>query len=492
MKKTALVRVLHILMPILVSLLLGPIFAQAAETSVCDVSGIWNATWGEMYLFQSGSGVTGNYTWDDGRLEGSLSGSTFTGRWFEAPSYSEPRDAGDVEFTFSENCTSFSGKWRYGSSGNWSEDWSGTKLQGEEEWDKIEELIDEGLDPLCEVEGEGDLLGHIVSHSGDVKIIRKGEDITDTFAFVETLDPSGEPLKMLPIFQGDTIITGDSGSFVEIRYYNYDIRSGWQKTMKFYHWDKYGNPMTPSVFEVHHKEEDLRAYYNSLSKTDQYGYMMALRRNSDTMILGAYTQVCSGDYLEKSDKRKGIGYVLTRGTLWLLGNPQPGLRRSPDRVSIRRNPLPGTAADGIIGFRGTEIIVEVDPQMDSISYFVNEGAITVTSPATGETWNVSEGEMLVNDEGQEAIGQLGQQKWLDLVEQIGHDDNTEDELTQQLAEQGIYLTPPEERELLRTEYILAVIIASILIVVAVAGVASRRRKAQGALEKGKDESEDSK
>jgi hypothetical protein len=54
--------------------------------------------------------------------------------------------------------------------------------------------------------------------------------------------------------------------------------------------------------------------------------------------------------------------------------------------------------------------------------------------------------MFVNNEGQIDIQPLSQQKWLNLVEQIGLDDNTEDELAHQLAEQGIYVASPEERE----------------------------------------------
>ena len=79
-----------------------------------------------MSFSQSGSSVTANYTWDEGRVEGSLSGLVFSGKWLEAPSYAEPDDAGDIEFSFSADCRSFTGRWRYGSSGSWSGDWSGT------------------------------------------------------------------------------------------------------------------------------------------------------------------------------------------------------------------------------------------------------------------------------------------------------------------------------------------------------------------------------
>jgi hypothetical protein len=345
-----------------------------------------------MHLFQSGSSLSGNYSWDDGKLEGSLSGSNFKGKWTEAPSYSEPRDAGDVEFIFSEDCASFSGKWRYGSNGTWSEDWSGTKLQEEEEFDRIEEIFEEEeLKPLCDVEGEGELLGHIVSHTGDVKVIRNGEDITDEFAFVETVYSSGDRLKMLPILQGDTIITGDYQSNVKILYYNHDIRSGWDRTMKLYSYDKYGNPMTPFEYEVPHTAEDFLTYYGSLSEKDQQRYMSALYNNQELyMGLGLDTHFCPGDYLEKDDKRKGIAYWIEKGIVWWFG--KGGLHRTHSNTRIYRSPLPGTTTNGIIGFRGTEIIVKVESQIDSASIFVNEGAITFTSASSGETWDVSEGE----------------------------------------------------------------------------------------------------
>lgn len=82
------------------------------EEKAIDVSGKWDTTWGEMILNQSGENVTGTYTWDDGKIVGVLNGNVMTGTWSEKPSYSPPKDAGVVEFTFSPN--SFTGKWAYG------------------------------------------------------------------------------------------------------------------------------------------------------------------------------------------------------------------------------------------------------------------------------------------------------------------------------------------------------------------------------------------
>jgi len=92
----------------------------------CTFNGVWSTNWGEMTLTQTGAIVTGTYTHDKGKITGTVSGNTLTGKWSEAPSYSEPNDAGDVELQISGDCKSFSsGKWRYGSSGSWDGDWTG-------------------------------------------------------------------------------------------------------------------------------------------------------------------------------------------------------------------------------------------------------------------------------------------------------------------------------------------------------------------------------
>ncbi|MCX6669511.1 MAG: hypothetical protein NTV25_06875 [Methanothrix sp.] len=80
-----------------------------------------------MELQQSGITVTGTYTWDQGRIQGSVFGNRLVGTWSESPSYSPTADAGDFEFTLSDDCNSFSGRWRYGSSGEWRTDWPGTR-----------------------------------------------------------------------------------------------------------------------------------------------------------------------------------------------------------------------------------------------------------------------------------------------------------------------------------------------------------------------------
>jgi hypothetical protein len=96
------------------------------------VVGYWTGDWGEMVL-RAGSSpleVIGVYAHDDGTVKGTYDPATktFTGWWCEAPSRAPTSDAGDVEFRFSGSTSqglsdTLDGKWRYASSGAFSDDW---------------------------------------------------------------------------------------------------------------------------------------------------------------------------------------------------------------------------------------------------------------------------------------------------------------------------------------------------------------------------------
>ncbi len=93
----------------------------------CSWSGVWETNFHQMVLRQSGDTVTGNYSWDNGKILAKVSGNMLKGTWSESPSYMAPNDAGDFEFTLAQDCKSFSGNWRYGYEGEWSGGWSGTR-----------------------------------------------------------------------------------------------------------------------------------------------------------------------------------------------------------------------------------------------------------------------------------------------------------------------------------------------------------------------------
>jgi hypothetical protein len=93
-------------------------------------AGKWDTEqWGEMTLQQNGSKVTGEYEWDGGKITGTVSGNMLKGTWSEAPTYQPENDAGDFEFTISSDGNSFSGRWRYGYSGDWDGDWDGERIR---------------------------------------------------------------------------------------------------------------------------------------------------------------------------------------------------------------------------------------------------------------------------------------------------------------------------------------------------------------------------
>ncbi|KPK45726.1 MAG: hypothetical protein AMJ77_06920 [Dehalococcoidia bacterium SM23_28_2] len=90
-------------------------------------TGVWDTNWGNMELTQSDSSVTGTYVYDEGQIQGTVQGNKLIGTWSESPSYAPPDDAGEFEFTMSPDGNSFLGRWRYDSSGDWSE-WSATRI----------------------------------------------------------------------------------------------------------------------------------------------------------------------------------------------------------------------------------------------------------------------------------------------------------------------------------------------------------------------------
>lgn len=119
---------LHFIVVLILALCLGtglsPVQAAATDLGTYSWAGEWTTSWGDMTLTQTGSKVTGTYTYDQGKISGTVSGNILTGTWSEAPSYAPPHDAGEVEFVMSEDGKSFTGKWRYGSEGDWG-NWDG-------------------------------------------------------------------------------------------------------------------------------------------------------------------------------------------------------------------------------------------------------------------------------------------------------------------------------------------------------------------------------
>lgn len=94
----------------------------------CAWAGIWETSFGLLDLQEKDDVVEGVYTTDWGVVRGEAEGDRLTGKWFDAPTRSEPSDAGDFEFMLSEDCQNFSGNWSYGSTDGWSGEWTGKRV----------------------------------------------------------------------------------------------------------------------------------------------------------------------------------------------------------------------------------------------------------------------------------------------------------------------------------------------------------------------------
>jgi MscS family membrane protein len=111
---------------ILVFMCMSAVLAQN-----CNWAGTWNTGWtGQsnsqnvaMMLQQSGDVVTGTYDYDEGRMEGTVSGNVLTGTWTQSAT------SGTIQLQLADDCNSFDGSWCFGSSGGWEGNWVGARVR---------------------------------------------------------------------------------------------------------------------------------------------------------------------------------------------------------------------------------------------------------------------------------------------------------------------------------------------------------------------------
>ena len=125
-----LVRWLVSVTAIAAGLLLFPLGSSGRGVAELTWGGTWSTNFNSMTVTQTGSSVQGKYAWDDGHLTGTVSGSTLTGRWDEAPTRAGPNDAGPYVLTLSADGKSFTGKWRHDGDADWAGNWTGTCVSG--------------------------------------------------------------------------------------------------------------------------------------------------------------------------------------------------------------------------------------------------------------------------------------------------------------------------------------------------------------------------
>ena len=82
-------------------------------------TGVFSSNFNDMRFRQDGKKVTGTYDYRNGRIEGTLSGHTLSGRW------TQDNAKGRFVFEFNEDFTAFTGKWSYNDNEPTSTGWDG-------------------------------------------------------------------------------------------------------------------------------------------------------------------------------------------------------------------------------------------------------------------------------------------------------------------------------------------------------------------------------
>lgn len=97
--------------------------AQSTPTqqSYLQIAGKYSTGFGDMVLRQNGASVSGEYTYNDGLIEGTLSGNILTGTWKETSS------SGTIRFVFKSDGSGFTGKWAPGDNEP-SSGWDGQRI----------------------------------------------------------------------------------------------------------------------------------------------------------------------------------------------------------------------------------------------------------------------------------------------------------------------------------------------------------------------------
>jgi hypothetical protein len=99
-----------------------------AKVMGCDWNGRWKTNYAGLTLSHVGSQVTGTYGLMGESMKGTVSGNTFTGTWKNPSNSATSTNTGDIELTMANDCNSFTGRWRFGSEGDWDGIWKGTRI----------------------------------------------------------------------------------------------------------------------------------------------------------------------------------------------------------------------------------------------------------------------------------------------------------------------------------------------------------------------------
>jgi hypothetical protein len=86
-------------------------------------TGVYSTDFNELTLTQTGDRIAGTYKYQNGRVEGTIIGNTFTGWWYQ------DNGKGRLEFVFNADFSAFEGKWGYNDATPTGK-WNGKRVGG--------------------------------------------------------------------------------------------------------------------------------------------------------------------------------------------------------------------------------------------------------------------------------------------------------------------------------------------------------------------------
>ena len=135
-----------------------------------SVSGVFNSDFHELTIIQNGNQVTGTYKYRGGRIEGTVSGRTITGWWYQ------DNGKGKMVFEFNSEFTEFTGKWGNNDAVP-SGKWNGTRIGGQ---------VVSGLTTVGHTNESSNLVlinGIYNSDFNELTIIQNGNQVTGTYKY---------------------------------------------------------------------------------------------------------------------------------------------------------------------------------------------------------------------------------------------------------------------------------------------------------------------
>lgn len=94
-----------------------------AQQNAAAWAGVWRTNWGDMVLSVSGNQVTGTYSFENGRISGTVSGNVLEGTWAQD---NRPQ-GGSFRWEISRDGRSWSGQWNYAGDAAWQGTWTGSR-----------------------------------------------------------------------------------------------------------------------------------------------------------------------------------------------------------------------------------------------------------------------------------------------------------------------------------------------------------------------------